>query len=541
MDKLSPEIIDKILDHLREDCYRTYGSKPFVALYAPLAAISRPWQYVVESKSFRQIDIEGTPEGIAKFAAAFSKPWRQSALRGLVLGIPYFCSCELRDIDPACQHKRDAYVGAMTALYRSMENWGPIGGGLVPNQPRVYLQVEMLPSPGRGYIISEHLRFPEKNLALWQGSEAARWISRLHTRNTLDFVASCQLPSLLSNLQSLQLKLPSYQGSGELAIYGDKYLLNLHKTLTEALLDARTSLPRLQTLWIHMGLEENGGDLSPGVDLRNADGVDELCEAIRLLGQTVPLRNLTLRWILVTPDLFQDCRLPAGEHDTATWPLLEELHITFPAVAPSGEWYTKNDPELYRGLYNFDQTQLDGNDGWYPAIGTATFNPLQEAFARGLLRMPALRLASLVLDYSDGRLCVTAVDRPRGREGRMKMSETEWWRSYERGWEPEWAGMTKEAWKALDGDELVAAEAAIIKKRKEWKERQEAQRALLMKDRAIEIDAQFAGGLPHLDQEISQRRLWDPLMFGKDAIWQPTPEIAHLWNRWVTWEGRGTW
>ncbi|KAH7359291.1 hypothetical protein B0T11DRAFT_355953 [Plectosphaerella cucumerina] len=376
MDRLSPEIICMIFDHLGYKYYESaykcrYGLRTN-QMYSTLAVVSRTWQHIIERKLFRHIRLRDTIDEVSQFGAIYSQPRRQATLQRLEL----LATLDL-DLFPTAHHTQ------------------------------------------------AHL-----------------------------------------------------------------YLFRVRKALIRVLHDAKTGLPHLRRLKISMGVDEPRNNQFECSDLRDEDGVDELCDAIRFLSLAVPLRELHLDRVYVSLALFQDCRLTDKEPDSTPWPLLEDFQVSFPPMAPSGMWYTKGNPETYTGPsgsepFSDEEQETSRGNIFHPTvdfqyrntINPVTFNPLQAAFARAVLRMPALRFGALSMyKVSGDALGVGMMDR--------SMTYDISQRGYK---SPAWIEENK---------------------------------------KAAEADAA-------LKQKSACKSLNRKTMFRRRPLWVPTPEITDLWMEWT--------
>ncbi|KAM9880896.1 hypothetical protein VDGL01_05095 [Verticillium dahliae] len=192
-------------------------------------------------------------------------------------------------------------------------------------------------------------------------------------------------------------------------------------------------------------LRQEGGD-SPDnhsyqcKNLQDKQGVDKLCEAIRVLSQMTGFLELKLDIPSISSDLFWDHRHCAsvGE-DKSVWPSLRRLEIDCGIVLPSGQWYYTGDRTKEGALQQgredeeFDtdfgamNSGLESDDSdaeddpawlwpqhlWRMEPDPETMNPLAISMAAAVRRMPNLQSATLHMDFSSSNwraICLQCVE-----------------------------------------------------------------------------------------------------------------------------------
>jgi hypothetical protein len=505
MDRLSPEIICMIFDYLVYNGSarrRRHGLRNF-RICSTLAVVSRKWQHIIEKELFRHIRLRCTINEISQFGSIYSQPRLQAILQWLSLRAVYQCECVGVSHD-FCEYQHNAIMGALSALLQAVDGWKTTSPSLGSAQPGLLLDIatDLRES-------DEHLQdsspFKQDCPRVGWSTEAANYITSLSVGWSMNYLTTYRLPALFSNLQTLEINLLPV--SHELEAH--QSLFRVRKALIRALRDARTSLPYLRSLAISMGVDEPRNNQFRCPDLRDEDGIDELCEAIRLLSLAVPLRELRLYRVQVSLDLFQDCRLTDMETDSTPWPLLEHVQVSFPPLASSGIWYTEGDPETYTGPPGpqpFTDVELatSRDNTFHPridlqyrnTIDPVTFNPLQAAFARAVLRMLALRFGTLSMVIVSGdSLGVGMMDRSiRYHIGKHYHGSPAW---------------TEQIKKAKEADAVLNQKERVVRV-----------------EGAIEDRAVF-------ESMSRSKPLNRKTMFRNRPLWVPTPEITDLWMGWT--------
>lgn len=434
MDKLSPEVLSIILAHLL--------AKPTQERPSAYATVARSWQYVVEAFSFANITIKS--KELETLTRIFSGPGRHR--RDLLRQLNYNIGLPTHG-DSRNDHATNegAFGSAVQSCFDLLESWdkgydgdhdgqdGTITRRSCPNmQLHLWLSHDVDTKNADGPVDHAfdvchssaarryHTLLPEFNVPQVQ------CVTSLGIGVTLGRAPHpatlCQIAALLPSLESLDL---TYWDP---AVKRHDMRKEHRVALGTGLRALSSKLPKLERLCIRRqdGVDPSNHSFACG-DLQE-DGVDTLCNAIRHLAETCPLKELQLENIMISPDLFRHSpsgiTLPSAEPESPTFPDLRRLDIKSGILAPSGKWYYTGDPasvEAFEGddiLDDDDDTEedVDSEDSgdednstrdrfvngerphheWRRRPDPDTFDPLIQDLTDAVLkRMPSLQCARL--------------------------------------------------------------------------------------------------------------------------------------------------
>ncbi|KAK8107058.1 uncharacterized protein PG998_009071 [Apiospora kogelbergensis] len=356
MERLSPEIIWKILDEIECD-----GNSKL----ASCATISSVWQHAVETRSFKYIHVEST--AIPTFQNIFARAThRQSYLQLLQLEIvlPTDGKTESDRIKNQLIFRQ-----AIQSFLDVLSTWDAVWDGSAPDSPRLSI------AP-----LSPHLAFRENH-----GEEAKRVQVISETRDpslarrflalptnpvapklpivpcagnvfiqhspvhVMHPLSVCQIAGAFTNVERLRLDYcdpaPKHR----------QLRLQRRNELAQGLTSLCGKLPRLKRLT----LQRNPGNANPirnhsfrCQDFTDDQGIDLLCEAIRKLSQPT-VTHLSMIGGHLSSDLFVDRRSKLDSPGADTWHALQRLILKVDFMSPDGRWYgtgrrARKDPRLNR-------------------------------------------------------------------------------------------------------------------------------------------------------------------------------------------------
>lgn len=437
MDKLSYEVISLIVGNI---------DGPL----SPYSVVSRAWQSVVEARTFSRVLLESRSMDVLDSTFAPSQGRRRKNLKKL-----YFDVCLPKSNELRADYRKNLEVfrQAVTALFQRLAAWEETGRNLelTIGTSRIYtdevpdntLELEEMGYCGLDRSGTDDDRSPggRRYLALrdtdLQAVPTVSCVNALVVGNPYGFSIHPTAGFLMARC---------FQGLQELSLsYYDpvKRRRALRREHRQAVADGVKSLhdlPRLRKLQIkcehNRDPQDHGFEIQ---DFRDGQGVDALCEAIRCLAQAGKLAELDLEATLVSPDLFQDQRLPPGQREIP-WPSLERFRICQGIVAPDGRWYATGDPaqsptdspiSTYGSeassvrMYapddpDVDSEDLSNDDGddeyvdapangdapdhrWRTRLDPDVFDPLALALAAAVLVMPKLKRGTVELGVDAGR------------------------------------------------------------------------------------------------------------------------------------------
>ncbi|KAK8102024.1 hypothetical protein PG984_015170 [Apiospora sp. TS-2023a] len=437
MDKLCPEILSLIVDHLDADRLSRY------------ATISRAWQHEIESRCFRNVELH--VENMAAFPEIFSRrPCRRSYLRRINLALHMermkisepgqhyvaeqvlFRRCMFSLLATLWQWERDEYKAGLPPTRANLELCiQPTNGiweedpdkqwGSPLQDPRLSYLLEcpetavILKHPGYASESDPWVRFMELTFPAWMWTDdiplpTVRRVQSLTIEGGKSDVVtvhmylfpatSCQIAAACPSLESFRFK------------YRDalRDTFNYQRTVREGLVrglqSLRGRLPSLRVLEIKRTSPDIVLNHDYYPDHMSEDDFDPVGEAIRQLAQPT-VQELTLHNVFLSRDLLCN-RRNSTDDDDDTWRALRRLDVKAQLVAPDGKWYTTGvDP---------NKPQPDGplegcimpNKGdtactpWRRYIDSTTTEPLLQDLTRvAHERMPYLREATFDLHSDD--------------------------------------------------------------------------------------------------------------------------------------------
>lgn len=433
MDKLSPEILSLVVDHLDTDRLSSY------------ATISRAWQHEIERRSFRSVEL--TVENMSAFAGIFARlPHRRTYLRRITLALQLD---RVREDDsvvhavPEHMIFRRCLFSLLTTLKQWEEDEDPVGSPIQANlelciqptgersqdpddkwdsplqDPRLsYLlkdpvTAEILEDPDTALASDAWLAIDHLTLGLMNDLPTIRRVQALSVGggkaepSTVPWYllssASCDIAAAFPSLESFRFE---YRDA-----FRDRHeeLERLQSHLVSGLQSLQGQLPLLKRLEIKRISPDcvMNHDYCP--DQLDSDDIDEVSEAIRELAQPT-VEELVLDNFFLSRDLFCSRRSNTKEDNDDIWRALRRLDVSAQLVGPDGKWYTTGsapatlDPPPDEPI----QGQIGPWDGdracipWRRSIDSDTTEPLLDDLTKVAHdRMPRLRELTLDLHSSD--------------------------------------------------------------------------------------------------------------------------------------------
>ncbi|KAK8037859.1 hypothetical protein PG991_001205 [Apiospora marii] len=436
MDKLSPEILSLVVDHLDTDRLSCY------------ATISRAWQHEVERRCFRNVEL--TVENMSAFPGIFARlPHRRSYLRRITLAL----QMERLD-DETVSHfvtEHMVFRRCLTSLLATLKQWEEDEDTTTGSPTRANLELRIQPSSGRtwdaedqwdsplhdprlSYLLEDPvtarilknpveamaldvwLRVEHLTLSLMDGPlPTIRRVQSLSVEggkvgpSTVPWIllssASCEIAAAFPSLESFRFE---YR-DGFRDRYDEQVVLRSHLVSGLELLHGQLpSLKRLEIKRISPDCVLNH-DYYP--DHLDDHGIDLVSQAIRRLAQPT-VQELVLDNFFLSRDLLcnRHGSTDEKEEDDDIWRALRRLDVGAQLVAPDGEWYTTGlapataDP-LPDGPVLGHISPWDGDVAckpWRRSIDSNTTGPLLEDLTRvAHERMPRLRELTIDLHSTD--------------------------------------------------------------------------------------------------------------------------------------------
>ncbi|CAH0044782.1 unnamed protein product [Clonostachys solani] len=314
MDKLSQELVDIICDYLESTLEGQKTPK-----LAPYACISRQWKAAVERKTFALMPIL-FPEaddfvalvdsGRARYVrevhfhanTRFPAPGREGRIGHPDYG--YVGASVIKDV------YQIELLADLATVMKHMSEW-EIEYPIVFSISGTCIRFDEDSPP---------LEFPiVKNIRTF------RCLIR-----TTDPVDICKLATRMPELRKFSFSIPHHKKrqnsrlADEIGTWGEK-------------------LPQLESLEI-MGEHDTFSrqrHLHRMGDMRNEDGVDRLCQELRLLSQKRGFKRLRTEYVPISRELFEDTQNPTAK---MSWPTLEEFTVLFHEMSSTGEWYLTDEP-----------------------------------------------------------------------------------------------------------------------------------------------------------------------------------------------------
>ncbi|KAK5989694.1 hypothetical protein PT974_07950 [Cladobotryum mycophilum] len=439
MNRLPREICDEIGSLCSENDTRR----------SSLAAVSRPWQMIIERQTFQSLCLKNTDlDSFERIFGAFLH--RRCFLENIILEIvlPEY-SDEARgrfEREPDRQANNEVFSAAIHGLFRILNAWGEC------NEGTISLTIGNIASPmdgdrweKQGIIEAaddvqaeevanrdlRHRRFQYSYLCLLQPDRLPKvpviayfgtgyMIRRLAYRTTLDIAA--KLPNLLGtqwHMTDTEQRYPALRREN-------------HRDLIEAI---QVLLPKASNLQeLHILMDDGRMDWNPDwlpADLRFlSTTVDSLGSAIRKA--TAHLKNLNSLSLIGT---FDSSLLWPGPVRSPAPPFWQNLESPFPPSTPSmtemppGYGYSEEQDITAALRFSDEENRLhSGQKMFYNNVedddvavpDETSIVPLMKAFGRACTQIPTLKVACLE----------TEIPQPRNDLRRLVLHGASWGVSY---------------------------------------------------------------------------------------------------------------
>lgn len=350
MDRLSPEVVDMILDQVYASSARD-RSTPCKGQLGQYAAVSRIWQSAIERRTMSRVYLNHQDE-LDEFCSVFSakSPHRRRALRDffLLLELPTVgYTQEDRTKNGTC------FRTAISKLLQELASWGSLD---VEERTGPTESMELTlrwtakdpwnPDPQRTMPPDDSfLTLPEDCLAAVPNVSVVTKLRTYATKAITPHPATlCQIAVKFPALERLQLEL------WEPTLVKGDMRREHRQALAAGLVAFRQTLPRLSSLKIRrQNFQPLLNHSFEYPDLTDADGRDPLSTALRELGEAGTLAELDLFAIPVTSELFRDPNLhleePEKQASIRNWPAMRRLSIASDITAANGQWLCTIDPD----------------------------------------------------------------------------------------------------------------------------------------------------------------------------------------------------
>ncbi|KAJ4323823.1 hypothetical protein N0V84_004169 [Fusarium piperis] len=405
MERLPPELLRRILLHLITKwryISEIHESVPKTSL-AAYATISRTWQGIVESFTFRRLVLNQMRLDVAE-AYNYLTPARLAHLRHVWFDIEFFAHDLHVSTNPDDYDDQIVFNKAISQILGLLAR--------VPRRQTPLIGLTLLTGPSREHLIpwdydgeSEEEKVFSGELRKTYLELPADWDRNLQDLSEISlFRVELESHALVFAPASINLiasKMPRLKKV-------EWWLCDGEKVNTEVRIRQRTEFARtlemLPRSIEYFRLEyirkppTNRTFQPPGIVPPDATG-DILSQELHKFSQRESLQEFLVDASVDSTILWSESQSPKSE--PPTWPNMSVFHIELNDVLPSGEWIEMRDPEAeedrFHGNFDWDdgpESEIPGEEyeKWFPS----TYNPIHfERFAlaaaRAASQMPKIK------------------------------------------------------------------------------------------------------------------------------------------------------